>query len=75
METGETYAMFWERHDVAERRQLLREAGARAVVAKGRAGGGTERRKGPDGKRSTLTAGVHTAPAVVEPEGTDPDEL
>ncbi|MGQ4269747.1 recombinase family protein [Nocardiopsis changdeensis] len=75
MGTGETHAMFWERHDVTDRRQLLRDAGAQVVVTKGRPGGGAERLKGPDEKRLTFTVGACTVPEATEPKGTGPDEL
>lgn len=51
VETGETYTAYWARHDGAGRRGLLRDAGARVFVSKGRSGGGAERLKGPDVSR------------------------
>ncbi|MDQ8706762.1 recombinase family protein [Streptomyces sp. LHD-70] len=59
VETGETYASFWARHDAAGRRQLLLDAGARATVAKGRSGGGAERLKGPAPERLKFTLASH----------------
>ncbi|WP_436889078.1 hypothetical protein [Nocardiopsis dassonvillei] len=72
--TGETYAMFRERHDVTGRRRLLRDSGARVAVTKGRSGGGAERLKGPDEKRLAFTVDAHTAPEAAESEGKEPDE-
>ncbi len=62
VETGETYASFWTRHDTAGRRQLLIDAGARVTVTKGRSGGGTERLEGPDVGRLSFTVGAHADP-------------
>ncbi|PGH49931.1 recombinase family protein [Streptomyces sp. Ru87] len=59
VETGETYAQFWARHDRAGRRQLLVDAGARVTVTKGRSGGGAERLAGPDESRLSFTIGAH----------------
>ncbi|GHG16672.1 hypothetical protein GCM10018777_33140 [Streptomyces albogriseolus] len=63
VETGETYAAYWKRHDTVGRRQLLRDAGARVVVAKGRSGGGAERLAGPDRSRLKFSIGEHDDPA------------
>lgn len=67
VETGETYRSFWERHDVTGRRQLLRDAGVRVVVTKGRSGGGAERLVGPDRSRLKFSIGADPGPEVGDP--------
>ncbi|MER5477046.1 recombinase family protein [Streptomyces sp. NPDC002734] len=62
VETGETYASFWNRHDTLGRRQLLLDAKVQVTVAKGRPGGGPERLKGPDTKRLAFTIGAQVEP-------------
>ncbi|MGP4002738.1 recombinase family protein [Streptomyces sp. 8N706] len=74
VETGETYASFWARHDAAGRRQLLLDAGARATVAKGRSGGGAERLKGPDQGRLSFTVGAHADPHAAALEAVEAEE-
>ncbi|QQC89776.1 recombinase family protein [Streptomyces alfalfae] len=74
VETGETYASYWARHDAAGRRQLLLDAGARATVAKGRSGGGAERLKGPDPERLAFTIGAHQDPEAAALEAVEEEE-
>lgn len=75
VETGETYAQFWARHDTAGRRRLLLEAGARVVVSKGRSGGGAERLAGPDESRLSFTIGAHDDPYQARMEELEAEEL
>ncbi|WP_262700560.1 MULTISPECIES: recombinase family protein [Streptomyces] len=74
VETGETYASFWARHDAPGRRQLLLDAGARVTVAKGRSGGGAERLKGPAPERLAFTIGAHDDPEAAALEAVEEEE-
>lgn len=74
VETGETHASFWARHDAPGRRQLLLGAGARVTVTKGRSGGGAERLKGPDPERLAFTIGAHDDPSAAALEAVEEEE-
>ncbi|MFE9726496.1 recombinase family protein [Streptomyces sp. NPDC005794] len=57
VETGETYAEFWDRSSTAERRQMLREMGVTVTVRKGKAGGDNRLRVAADESRLTFAIG------------------